>query len=344
MSEYPVLNRELSWIEFNARVLQEALKDTWPLLERLKFLSIVSSNFDEFFMVRVAGIKTSIRRAERSTDVAGKTPEQLLATIASRVKKMSALQYGCLVDDVLPALAAAGLEIVPPERWTTAEKRHLEIYFNEQVFPLVTPLRVEEESFLSMGNLRIHCAFELEKEDGDKVYAAAQVPTNSGRFVPLPRRDDDAEEHLRYALIEDLIISFASRLFPGHKVNGSLAFKVTRDADSGVDENRQEDFLSAMEEVLSGRQNSTPVRLSVSGKSAHIVAVLQKGLGLGDIDTYRLEGPIDLAGFYELASIEEKTHHKVGKRMRDRAWRPVILPGTEGSSVWDEIENGDRLI
>ncbi|MGB4585620.1 MAG: polyphosphate kinase 1 [Rectinemataceae bacterium] len=350
MSVYPVVNRELSWIEFNARVLGEGLKHSWPLLERLKFLSIVSSNFDEFFMVRVAGLKASIRRAEPMSNEAGVTPEQLLATIAARVKEMSALQYKCLTGDILPALAAAGLEIVPPEHWTTAEKRHLEIYFNEQVFPLVTPLRItplaveEEEVFPSMGNLRIHCAFQLETEKGDMVYAAAQVPMNSGRFIPLPSRDDDAEEHLRFALIEDIIISFASRLFPGHKVNGSLAFKVTRDADSGVDENRQEDFLSAMEEVLAGRQNSTPVRLSVSGKSPAIVAVLQKGLGLGEIDTYRLGGPIDLAGFHELAAIEEKTHTQVGARLLDKPWIPITLPGTEGASVWDEIESGDRLV
>ena len=344
MNEYPILNRELSWIEFNARVLEEALKHSWPLLERLKFLSIVSSNFDEFFMVRVAGLKASIRRAERMPDAAGATSEQLLAMIAARVKEMSALQYKCLTGDILPALAAAGLEIVPPELWTTAEKRHLEIYFNEQVFPLVTPLRIEEEGFPSMGNLRIHCAFQLETEGGDKVYAAAQVPMNSWRFIPLPRRDDDAEEHLRFALIEDLIISFASRLFPGYKVNASLAYKVTRDADSGVDENRQEDFLSAMEEVLAGRQNSTPVRLSVSVKSPAIVAVLQKGLGLGEIDTYQLGGPVDLAGFQELAAIEEKTHGKMDARLRDKPWRPITLPGTEGASIWDDIESGDRLV
>jgi len=344
MKDYPLLNRELSWIEFNARVLEEARKKSVPLLERLKFLGIVTSNFDEFFMVRVAGIKASIRRGERTADGAGAAPGKLLELVSARTRELIGLQYKCLAEDVLPGLAAAGLGIVPPKRWTPAEKRYLEAYFIEQVFPLITPLRIEEDAFPSTGNLQIHCAFELETETGEKVYAAVQVPRNSGRFVPLPRQDDESPESLRFTLIEDLIMSHASRLFPGHKVNGSLVFKVTRDADSGVDENRQEDFLTAMEEVLAGRQNSTPVRLSVSGKSPALVALLQRGLGLGEIDTYRLGGPIDLAGFHELALIEEKFRDDPSSRLRDKPWQPIVLPVPEGASVWDEIDSGDRLV
>ncbi|MFA5852357.1 MAG: polyphosphate kinase 1 [Spirochaetales bacterium] len=344
MSDYPFLNRELSWVEFNARVLQEALKESWPTLERLKFLGIVSSNFDEFFMVRVAGLKAAISRDDRIVDSTGSTPSRVLELVSARVRDLAERQHRCLIDDVLPALAAAGLEVVSPASWNPAEKRYLEAYFNEQVFPLITPLRIEDDAFPSTGNLQIHCAFELETEDGDKVYAVVQVPKNSGRFIPLPKQDDDDPDGLRFSLIEDLILSFASRLFPGHKVNGSLVFKVTRDADSGVDENRQEDFLTAMEEVLAGRQNSTPVRLNISGKAPSIVALLQKGLGLGEIDTYRLSGPIDLAGFYELASIGERSSSDAGARLRDKPWPPIVLPGTEGASVWDEIEGNDRLV
>lgn len=344
MSDYPVLNRELSWIEFNARILQEALKKSYPALERLKFLGIVSSNFDEFFMVRIAGLKAAIGRGERAIDGSGSTPERLLHLVSVRVKELAERQYRCLVEDVLPALAAAGLEIMAPATWSASEKRYLEAYFNEQVFPLITPLRIENEGFPSTGNLQIHCAFELETEDDSKVYAVVQVPTNSGRFIPLPRQDEDGPERHRFALIEDLIVSFASRLFPGHKVNNSLVFKVTRDADSGVDENRQEDFLTAMEEVLAGRQNSTPVRLNISGKAPSIVTLLQKGLGLGEVDTYRLGGPIDLAGFYELASIGESGSGEVSARLVDKPWHPIVLPGPEGASIWDEIDGGDRLI
>lgn len=350
MSDYPVLNRELSWIEFNARVLALAMKDSVPLLERLKFLGIVSSNFDEFFMVRVAGIKVAIRRGDRVAEAesglgaGGAAPEKLLEMVSARVRALGKIQYSCLSEEVLPALAAAGLEILPPKRWSPADKRYLEAYFIEQVFPLITPLRIEEDAFPSIGNLQIHCGFELETENGEKVFAVAQVPKNSRRFIPLPAQDEEEPGVFRCALIEDIIASFASRLFPGHTVNGSLVFKVTRDADSGVDENRQEDFLTAMEEVLAGRQNSTPVRLSLSGKSAVLLALLQRGLGLGEIDTYPLDGPIDLAGFYELASIAQKGKDGARADLRDKPWHPIVLAGPEGASVWDEIESGDRLL
>jgi len=346
MSDYPVLDRELAWIEFNARVLQEARKHSTPLLERLKFLGIVSSNFDEFFMVRIAALKTAIRGGERAIAGAHIAPDRILAMIAARVKEIVAAQYSCLIEDVLPALAAEGIEVVPSKQWTSAEKRYLENYFIEQVFPLITPLRIENDAFPSTGNLQMHCAFELETEDGEQVYAVAQVPRNSARFISLPNQEESLPGAYRFSLIEEVIMSFASRLFPGHKVNGSLVFKVTRDADSGVDEDRQEDFLTAMEEVLAGRQNSTPVRLSVSGKGLALVAILQKGLGLAEIDTYRRDGPIDLAGFYELASVGEQARRQgeSGARLRDKPWYPVVLPGPEGASVWDEIETGDRLV
>ena len=355
MSDSPMLNRELSWIEFNARVLGEALDDSWPLLERLRFLGIVSSNFDEFFMVRVAGLKAAVRRGEgrdlergaaRDIDQGDQgdlSPDRLLELIASRVREITAAQYRCLHDEMVPALAAAGIEIAAPRQWSLAEHRFLEDYFAEQVFPLITPLRIEDDAFPSTGNLHLHLAFELENEEGERVYAAAQVPANPGRFIALPRQDE-GQGAKRFILIEQLIEHFAPRFFPGHRVVGSLVFKVTRDADSGVDENRQEDFLTAMEEVLAGRQNSTPVRLCVSGASPTLVALLRKGLGLGELDTYVMDGPVDFSGLHELAAVEGKELSLRGVRLRDKAWPPISLPGTEGASVWDEIERGDRLI
>jgi polyphosphate kinase len=344
MSDYPMLNRELSWIEFNARVLGEALDDSWPLLERLRFLGIVSSNFDEFFMVRVAGLKAAARRGSaRDVDQGDPGPEKLLELISSRVRELTAAQYRCLREEMVPGLAAAGIEIAAPRQWSLAEHRFLEDYFVEQVFPLITPLRIEEDAFPSTGNLHLHLAFELEDEEGTRVYAAAQVPANLGRFIALPRQDEGLGGK-RFILIEQLVEHFAPRFFPGHRVVGSLVFKVTRDADSGVDENRQEDFLTAMEEVLAGRQNSTPVRLCVSGTSPTLVALLRKGLGLGERDTYAMDGPVDFSGLHELAAVEGKELSLRGVRLRDKAWPPISLPGTEGASVWDEIEGGDRLI
>jgi polyphosphate kinase len=351
MSSLPMINRELAWIEFNARILNEATKRSLPLLQRLNFLSIVSSNFDEFFMVRVAGLKNEIRQSEegnpeRSSGSQGTdTAQGLLKSVSARVREIVTHQYSCLIEDVLPGLAEAGLELLAPSSWSPTLKSYLEAYFIEQVFPLITPLRFDEEEELpTIGNLQIHYAFELSDKEGRRHYALAQVPKNSRRFVLLPDEEHKDEEKFRFALLEDLIISFASKLFPGYSVESALVFKVTRDADTGVDENRQEDFLSAMEEVLAGRQNSTPVRLSYSGSSKRLETLLRKRLGLGEIDCYSLDGPIDLAGFYELVSLELKGETGKALRLRDKSWKPIALPSPEGMSIWEEIETKDRLL
>lgn len=350
MDRIPVINREIAWLEFNARVLAEARKKDTPLLERLKFLGIVSSNFDEFFMVRVAALKSAIRKGESSFDSSGVEPAKILGQVSSRVKEIVSSQYSCLMSEILPDLAAEGFEIVPPSGWTIQEKRFLDLYFGTQVFPLVTPLRIEVDSFPSTGNLQIHAAFALRSPSGERLYALAQSPRTLSRFIALPMDDDSPAPGLRHALLEDLLVAFASRLFPGHAVDSALVFKVTRDADSGVDEDREEDFLSAMEEVLAGRQNSFPVRLGCSGDSPELLKVLQKGLDLGEADTYNLPGPIDLAGFYELAALWDKETERSGSnagsgsRLKDKTWPPLSIPQAEGSSIWEEIDAKDRLL
>ncbi|HRY72267.1 MAG TPA: polyphosphate kinase 1, partial [Spirochaetia bacterium] len=155
-------NRELSWLEFNARVLEEAMDHSTPLLERLKFIAIVGSNFDEFFMVRVASLKARVRAGDVLRDGADLSPRETLQAVSKRVREIVGRQYECLVREVLPALAKEGLAVVRPSSWTQAERRWLETYFVERVAPLLTPLRVEEDKeFPSTGNLRIHAAFLL---------------------------------------------------------------------------------------------------------------------------------------------------------------------------------------
>lgn len=352
MAEYPFFNRELSWIEFNNRVLQEALKPHIPLLERLKFLSIVSSNLDEFFMVRVAAVKSAIRRNELSFDVTGITPTALLDQISERVKKIHSVQYTYLMKEIWPSLVKAGLEITSPADWSPHETRFLESYFSENIFVLLTPLRIEEDSFPSVGNLQIHCAFELEAEDGAQRFAITQVPRNTTRFIRLPAEEqtpaanENGIQKIRIALLEDVILRFAARLFPGNRVRSSLVFKVTRDADSGVDEDRQEDFLAAMEEVLAERHNSTPVRLTISGKSPILSAILKKGLELGEPDTYHLPGPIDLGGFHELAAEISSliTQEPMISQLLDKPWPPIQLHEASETSIWEEIESKDILL
>jgi polyphosphate kinase len=351
-------NRELSWLEFNARVLDEALDKSNPLLERVKFLAIVSSNFDEFFMVRVASLKAQVRSSDTTPDASGMSPQEQLAAISRRAREIIGKQYECL-SEILPALEREGLAIARPSAWSSSERRWLEDFFGERVFPLLTPLRVgaptngpadgpenrpDEDgrpAFPSTGSLRLHAAFLISKDDGGETgLAIVQVPPNVDRFVRIPAEGSTA----RIALIEDVVGHFGPKLFPGWTVRESLLFKVTRDADFAVDEDRADDFIAAMEEVVVDRQNSFPVRLEVSGDSEGLAERIREALKLGLDDLYALSGPIDLRGLMDLAQSDALPPERAA-RLRDQLWPPVrSLEPPEGSTIWDEIAAGDKLL
>ncbi|MBN2875711.1 MAG: polyphosphate kinase 1 [Spirochaetales bacterium] len=345
----PYFNRELSWLEFNARVLEEGLDRSNPLLERLRFLSIVSSNLDEFFMVRVAAVKAMIRAGNDEADYSGYSAAELLAAIERQVRDMTGRQYACLTYEVLPALAAEGLAILRPNDYDAEVYRWLEDYFTGQVAPALTPLAVsrwEDDgepqvgetgsgSFPSTGNLRLHAAFLMRIEpDGQERLAIIQVPSNVSRFVRLPMGDS-----VRFALLDDLVMVFGHRLFPGYAVLERTLFKVTRDADVGVDEDRDDDFIAAMEEVLVNRQNSWPVRLSIAADSEALEARLAPAMGLRLEDIYQMDGPIDLKGFMEIADL------KGFDRLRfpvQQSKSPLVL--SDDNTVWDEIRKKDIVL
>ncbi|OHD82583.1 MAG: hypothetical protein A3J97_11740 [Spirochaetes bacterium RIFOXYC1_FULL_54_7] len=343
-------NRELSWLEFNARVLEEGLLKSNPLLERLRFLCIVSSNFDEFFMVRVAGIKAMLRKGLRDQDISGLSREEVLSRISIRVRELIARQYTVLEDEILPSLTAEGLKVIRPVDYDGVTSRWLETYFSGQVAPSLTPLAVPSDDaghFPSTGNLRIHAAFLLEKESrdspedfwpdsGDEPLAIVQLPPNFGRFVRLPPTDDGC---LRIALLDDIVLTFGHRLFPGYLTRERALFKVTRDADIGVDEDRDDDFVAAMEEILVNRQNSWPVRITLSGDSATISTMIAKALELGEDDVYTLPGPIDLKSFMELAT------YKGFDRLRFPQCEPVeTLALSDDNTIWDELRKRDLVV
>ena len=291
-------NRELSWLEFNKRVLSEGEDTSVPLLERLKFLAIVSSNFDEFFMVRVAGLKRMERHKNFEKDPSGRTPRQQLEEISFLAHEITVRQYKCLMEDVLPKLKNFGIEYLQPEKYTAQNKQYLENYFRNEVFPLLTPLRAtEERCFPRISNLKIYVAFLLKKtkEDGKRTLeevekkekkkdlqknheqlAIVQVPSYLSRIIQIP----DQEGRFSFALLEDIIELYGTQLFPGYDVVESLIFKVTRDADFSVDEKRDEDFIQAMEEVLENRESSVPVRLVFFGNPGKIIQKLSKSLSL----------------------------------------------------------------
>lgn len=338
-------NRDLSWIDFNARVLEEALRDDLPVLERMKFLSIVSSNFDEFFMVRIAAIKRAMRKGE-SNDPSGLRCEEQLLQASNKIRSIVKRQYECLSKDVIPALAKAGLPLVHSSAYTTQQQQYLETIFLREVFPTLTPLRVEDDEELpSIGNLRLHSAFLLERlekdtlngwDAGTESIAIVQIPSSLERIIWLP---NETEATQAWTLLDDVVLNWGHTLFPGYKVKEALMFKVTRDADFGVDEDRGDDFLEAMEEVLVGREYSRAVRMSYSSGSPLLRQELAKRLGLEDLDCYEMPGPIDLRTLYDITRIKKFDH------LREAPWKsywPVELP--EEEPFWDTIRRGDILL
>ncbi len=361
-SAFSYFSRDLSWIEFNARVLDEARQKTVPLLERLRFLTIVSSNFDEFFMVRVASLKEQSLRDPEVRDEAGLRAREQLSLISARVHELIDIQYECLLGEILPGLAAEGILYVPPAHLSQEHIAFLDAFFMSDVFPLLTPLRTGAGALPSIANLRLHAAFLLRSNiaipsgplasflertgvisgvSGDdspepaSPLAIVQIPASIPRVVWLPSSDGKQ----RFTLLDDVVRTFGQRLFPGFTIDESLLFKVSRDADRAVDEDRDGDFIKAMQEVIVSRQSSIPVRLICTGESPAILSFLREGMGLGEEDVYRVPGPLDLATLGDLVNVEG------ADRLRNEAWQNYWPPEVpEDTPLWDELKRTDILL
>lgn len=361
-SAFSYFSRDLSWIEFNARVLDEARQKDVPLLERLRFLTIVSSNFDEFFMVRVASLKEQSLRDPELRDEAGLRAREQLSLISARVHELLDIQYDCLLGEILPGLAAEGLLYIPPSNLSQDHIAFLDAFFMSDVFPLLTPLRTGAGALPSIANLRLHAAFLLRSNiaipsgplasflertgvinggSGDdspepaSPLAIVQIPASIPRVVWLPSSDGKQ----RFTLLDDVVRTFGQRLFPGFTIDESLLFKVSRDADRAVDEDRDGDFIKAMQEVIVSRQSSIPVRLICTGESPSILSFLRAGMGLGEEDVYRVPGPLDLATLGDLVNAEG------ADRLRNEPWQNYWPPEVpEDTPLWDELKRTDILL
>ena len=258
----PYFSRDISWVDFNERVMKEGLRKEMPLLERLRFLAIVSTNFDEFFMVRVAALKRMLKIEGSSIiDECGLTAEQQLKKISEKTHSIMNRQYQCLREEIFPELAKNGLSLLRPDEWSVPQLDFLDSYFVGQVFPVLTPLRLEEEKPMPLIESRsLNAAFLLEHEnppDDDSVPRELKiivpVPAVLDRIVWLPgveAESNNGNEKFQIALLEDVIVTWGTYLFPGYRIKESMLFKINRDADFSVDEQRDEDFVEAMVEVL----------------------------------------------------------------------------------------------
>ncbi|MFP4362890.1 MAG: polyphosphate kinase 1 [Spirochaetia bacterium] len=339
--KYPFINRELSWIEFNARVLSEGLRTENEALERLKFLSIVASNFDEFFMVRVASVKRRLRSKSPSRCPSGIENEDLIERISKRVKEIVHIQYRCLNNELYPLLEENGLVQVHPGSYTEEQFLYIENLFLKEIFPTLSPVRIERgRPFPFTGSLRLHIAFLLRHTDSEddeekNLLAIVQVPMNCDRFYWLP----EADSKKSFSLIEDIIINNAFHLFPGYTIQEYMHFRVTRDADLSIDEERDEDFVEAMEELLIERQHSLPVRLEVSKDSRKLKNILMKRLALYEQDVYEIDGPLGLKSFMDLCFLSGFAH------LQAPDWRPnAVAAFQDEASPWDIVKRQDVLM
>ncbi len=336
----PFFNRELSWIEFNRRVLEEAFDESVPLLERLKFVSIVAANFNEFFMVRVATIKRHIRQGNKVRCPSGITPSQLLSKIEEKVKEIIARKHDCLENDFIPALRENGIIYVDPRNYSMTQQRAVEQLFDQEIYLTLTPVRVEQKKeFPFTNNLSMNFLYKmnpvLEDEDEGPHYSIVQIPSVLSRIHWLPGDD----ENLCFTFLEDIIVNNSEKLFPGYKIVEYLLFRVTRDADLSVDEERDEDFVEAMEELLIDRQRSRPVRLETVVNSESLLEMLKNELELNDRDIYILPRHLDLSCLADIAEISDFDS------LRYEKWkprRPADIP--EDAYLWDILKRRDALL
>lgn len=332
------INRELSWIEFNARVLGEAMDGEVPLLERLKFLSIVASNLDEFFMIRVAGVKRLISAHSVQTGPDGMTPEEQFIAIADKCHKQVAEQYACLMQSVLPALREHGVALRTVGELNREQWEWVDDYFHRQVFPVLTPLAIDPgHPFPQLRSMSLNLAVRLrspKRPRGGTYFAVTQVPRVLSRFVRLP-----GEGH-EFVLLEDVIMDQIHELFQGLEVVDCHPFCVTRDSDIEVDEEEGEDLLELIEEEIRKRDTSAVVRLEVTTECPpDLVGKLRDELGLEDADIYAVEGFLrlsDLMGLYRQIDLPE---------LRDPPFAPYTVSRLKGSrDIFAEIQQGDILL
>ena len=341
MNSDAFVNRELSWLEFDRRVLEEAEDATVPLLERIKFLAIVSSNLDEFFMVRVAGLKRRVRENDASTGLDGLTAAQTLAAVAERAGRLSDEQHRCFLDQLEPLLAAEGIRLLSPAELTPEQGRYLDAYFHRTVVPVVTPLAIDPgHPFPHLGNRSLCLIASLTPSTPSPLPQAAlsvvHIPTSVPRFVPLPAPPGE----YAFILLENVIRLYLPRIYHGYTINSCHAIRVTRDADLTAPVGRDEDLLTAVEESLRDRRMGTAVRLQYDvDLPAEILTAIVDALELEAVDLYEARGFIAFADLFQLYAAVDLP------RLKDRPLTPQPVAAFETApDLWSAIRGGDVLV
>ena len=333
-------NRELSWLRFDLRVLNEARDKTIPALERLKFVSITSSNLDEFFMVRVASIKDMIHAGYKKRDLAGLTAEEQLELVEKSARELVDVQYSTYNRSVRPLLESEGIRFCDKYEDLSKEQiNYVNHYFDEQVYPVVTPMAVDaSRPFPLIHNKSLNIAALLKKE-GEKakpVFATVQVPSVLPRLVEIP-----ADDKMRtFIFLEVILRENLKKLFLGNDIVASLPYRIMRNADLSIDEEEAEDLLVEIQKQLKMRQRGEVIRLEVSKHpDAKIIDYLKDAMNITDREIFEIDGPIDLTCMMKMYGLEGFDH------LRQPSHTPAVHSKLNLSeNIFDQIKRGDIFL
>ena len=302
-------DRELSWLKFNKRVLELAQDEDLPVIERASFAAIFANNLDEFFMVRVAGLKRRIDTGIAVTAASGLSPRQQLRAISEQAHRLQDEHAHYIIDHILPDLAKEQIVLLSWDKLTAAEQERLSRYYRQQVIPVLTPLAVDPAHpfpYISGGSLNLAVLVE-NPASGKSHFARVKVPGNLNRLVPVDDLTEDESTNVRYGFItmENLIIAHLESLFPGMIIKEARSFRVTRNEDIDVEEDDAENLLNAMEKELLRRRFGPPIRLEITDTTSPFLSqLLADQLGVSQDEVYRLPSPLDLTVLFELGSVD----------------------------------------
>ncbi|HLK22468.1 MAG TPA: polyphosphate kinase 1 [Bryobacteraceae bacterium] len=335
------LNRELSHLEFQRRVLEEARDARNPLLERVKFLAILGSNIDEFFMVRVAGLMQQIENKVQDPGIDGHGPAEVLESIRVEVDRLMNEAYAFYREELVPALAAANIRIMELSELTSEQRSQLDNLFLEKVFPVLTPLAFDQgRPFPHISNLSFNVAVVVRDPDGPEHFARVKIPDTLPQFLPVCVPGDNASGHFCFVLIEQLVMANLQHLFPGLEIVGAHVFHVTRDADFAIKELETDDLLESIEEAVWQRRFRDAVRLQVDfDMPDSMMDILASNLEVEAASVYRVDGPLDLSRMRHLAGLDRPD-------LKDKPFLPATPPGfgTKEDDVFGLIRHQSQLL
>ena len=337
------INRELSWMQFNERVLSEAEDVTNPLFERLKFLSISASNLDEFFMVRVASLKDMINADYKKLDIAGMTAKEQLRAVLGNVHDFVDKQYEIYNKQLLPALLAKGVMICEAKDLSGKDSSYVDRYFDEYVYPVLTPMAVDSSRpFPLIRNKTLNIAALLTKKEGkdDVDFATVQVPDVLPRVIEIPGSGKENEVR-KIIFLEQIIQKNVSKLFLNYDVLTSAPYRVGRNADLSIDEDEAEDLLKEIEKQIKRRQWGQAIRLEVSkGIDDKLLKLIAEELKVEANEIYNIDGPLDLTflmKMYKLEGFDDLKEHRYKE--------PQAVPEfMTDDNIFDVISKGDVLM